>query len=551
MRIDKLHIQDFGQFHEKDVTLAPGINVIYGANEAGKSTMKDFIVDMFYGIDTSQGMGNRFDHYDQRKPISGSAYSGAMEISIEGHDYLIERNFSRQEKKTVLRDLDTGKEVPLQDPDNLVGTVLHTDKSTYLNTLCIGQMGAATDKEITERLNNYIINMASTKAGDIDAVSAIKELTAKKEEFSNVELEAREQELTSKLQLDRDFDAELAQVREEAAKAEASKAETEQKEIRFSPIRRNRVEEQDAESVEETGEDGNLTKREKEIKMLQNMGKKSFLDNVMVILLLGLLVVAVFIGIAAVMPVSSQAKMVIIGSGIFYSLISVIQILVKRNHLYSLLEEIEIEQGFEEAKTETSDSNMQKELAHRMTDIKQKEERIATEKQNQEQYLTEIAKLREQIAANNIETEAIDFAIKTIRDLSEEIYDSFGEVLNEQVSAIVSKITNNRYTEVKIDDQLRVMVRSGSSFISMEFLSTGTMEQIYLALRLAIANVLIKEELPIVMDDIFVTYDYQRIYETLSCLGGYLNRQIILFTTNPGIQDMFTGLGIESNYIAI
>ena len=50
--------------------LAPGINVVYGANEAGKTTIKDFIVDMFYGIDKSRGIGARFDHYEKRKPIN-------------------------------------------------------------------------------------------------------------------------------------------------------------------------------------------------------------------------------------------------------------------------------------------------------------------------------------------------------------------------------------------------------------------------------------------------------------------------------------------------
>jgi len=134
MRIDKLHLQNFGQFHDKDITLAPGINVIYGANEAGKSTTKDFIVDMLYGIDKSRGVGARFDHYEQKKPINGSAFSGAMQVSKDGTSYLIERNFARAEKKTTVRDLDTGREVSLQEPNDLLGTLLHTDKSTYTNT---------------------------------------------------------------------------------------------------------------------------------------------------------------------------------------------------------------------------------------------------------------------------------------------------------------------------------------------------------------------------------------------------------------------------------
>ena len=195
MRVDKLHLQDFGQFHDKDVTLAPGINVIYGANEAGKSTTKDFIVDMIYGIDKSRGVGARFDHYEQKKPINGSAFSGAMQVSVNGNDYLIERNFSRAEKKTTVRDLETGREIPLTGPNDIVGTLLNTDKSTYMNTLCIGQIDAATDKEIADKLNNYIVNMASSRAGDIDAVNAIMELKNKKKEFSNQKILTRKKNL--------------------------------------------------------------------------------------------------------------------------------------------------------------------------------------------------------------------------------------------------------------------------------------------------------------------------------------------------------------------
>ncbi len=237
MRVDKLHLQDFGQFHNKDITLAPGINVIYGANEAGKSTTKDFIVDMMYGIDKSRGVGARFDHYEQKKPINGSAFSGAMEVSIDGNSYLVERNFSRAEKKTTLRDLNTGREIPLQESNDLTGTLFKTDKSTYLNTLCIGDMDASTDKEIADKLNNYIVNMASTRAGDIDAVNAIMELKNKKKEFSNKELELKGQELTAKLTLDRDFDAELATLKEEYAKVEAAMGGAKPEQLQFTPIK--------------------------------------------------------------------------------------------------------------------------------------------------------------------------------------------------------------------------------------------------------------------------------------------------------------------------
>ena len=554
MKIDKLHLQDFGQFHDKDITLAPGMNIICGANEAGKTTTKDFIVGMLYGMeDPSDTTG--FAGYEKRKPINGEAYAGSMEVKTEQGEFLVERNFLRTQKSLAVKDLDTGREITPQNPDTLVGTLIQTDKSTYMNTLCVGQMELATDRAIADKLNDYIVNMASTRAGDVDAVHAIDELRQKKQEFSNKELEEKEQELTAKLQLDRDFDAEIEAVREEYKQVEASKGKKKEEKLQFTPIKKPSVEEEEPEEVEtEPEEEEPLTSRDKDLKMLQQMGNRSILDNAFVILFIGLLIIALFVGIAYVIPINiPQLKMGIMGFGILLVVITMIQVFSRRARLYRLLEEMEIEQGFEDAKAETAVSRTEDdaEWTQKLAALRSKEENIIEQRKEQETYLVEINKLKEQIAANNVENAALDLAIRTIQDLSEEIYDSFGSVLNEQVSALVRRITNDKYTEVRIDDQLKVMVKSGNSYISMDYLSTGTIEQIYLALRLSIANVLIAEDLPIIIDDIFVTYDYQRLYDTLSCLNEYLNRQIILFTTNPGLQDMAANIGIANHAIAL
>ena len=249
MKIDKLHLQDFGQFHDKDITLAPGMNIICGANEAGKTTTKDFIVGMLYGMeDPSDTTG--FAGYEKRKPINGEGYAGSMEVKTEQGEFLVERNFLRTQKSLAVKDLDTGREITPQNPDTLVGTLIQTDKSTYMNTLCVGQMELATDRAIADKLNDYIVNMASTRAGDVDAVHAIDELRQKKQEFSNKELEEKEQELTAKLQLDRDFDAEIEAVREEYKQVEASKGKKKEEKLQFTPIKKPSVEEEEPEEAE-------------------------------------------------------------------------------------------------------------------------------------------------------------------------------------------------------------------------------------------------------------------------------------------------------------
>lgn len=560
MRINKLHIKDFGKFHDKDISLTPGLNILYGGNEAGKTTTKDFIIDMLYGIDKKSGTGVRFDHYEKRRPINSTEYCGSMEVSTDTTEYLIDRNFHKQSKRTMLKDLNTGKDIILPNEHDLIGTVLSTDKSTYLNTLCIGQTETATDKEIADKLNNYIVNMASTKTGDIDAVGAIVELKKKKAEFANPEADAKIAELTSKLQLDRDYDGEITAVQEEYRKVEEEMNNPDAGKLQFTPIKNDAVKEEEErqrklkEEMERQEEENNpLTKKERDMKMLKNMGNKSILDNAFMILLFGILLVAIFVAVAYVIPATPQIKMIVILVGIVFALITVIQIFVRRSHLYKLLEELEIEQGFEEAKTDgnTIDLTKKTEYANKLSELKTKQENLLKERGEQEQYMKEINELKAKNSTNLVEIQALDLAIKTIEDLSEEIYDSFGSILNKQVSEIIAKITENKYTEVRIDEQLKVRVKSGNSFISMEYLSTSTIEQIYLALRLSIANVLISEDLPIIIDDIFVTYDEQRLVDALKCISEYIDRQIIILTTNPKVQEIFNSFGVPNYAIAL
>ena len=50
MIIRKLQLRNFGKFQNKEILLKEGINIIYGENESGKSTIHSFLQSMFFGI---------------------------------------------------------------------------------------------------------------------------------------------------------------------------------------------------------------------------------------------------------------------------------------------------------------------------------------------------------------------------------------------------------------------------------------------------------------------------------------------------------------------
>ena len=55
MIIKQLNLDHFGKFHGREIDLNPGVNIIYGANESGKSTVHAFIQSMLFGAERLRG----------------------------------------------------------------------------------------------------------------------------------------------------------------------------------------------------------------------------------------------------------------------------------------------------------------------------------------------------------------------------------------------------------------------------------------------------------------------------------------------------------------
>lgn len=61
MKLLDLHIDGFGKFHNRDVSFSDGLNIIYGKNEAGKSTIHSFVRCMLFGLERGRGRASKND----------------------------------------------------------------------------------------------------------------------------------------------------------------------------------------------------------------------------------------------------------------------------------------------------------------------------------------------------------------------------------------------------------------------------------------------------------------------------------------------------------
>ncbi|TMC59473.1 MAG: hypothetical protein E6J26_03800, partial [Chloroflexi bacterium] len=85
MKIQRLHLDGFGRWTDAGFEFAPGLNVIYGANQAGKSTMQQALLPILYGFNTGQRQNaqNLLEHY---RPWHQAAYGGWLEYQLDnGH----------------------------------------------------------------------------------------------------------------------------------------------------------------------------------------------------------------------------------------------------------------------------------------------------------------------------------------------------------------------------------------------------------------------------------------------------------------------------------
>lgn len=131
--------------------------------------------------------------------------------------------------------------------------------------------------------------------------------------------------------------------------------------------------------------------------------------------------------------------------------------------------------------------------------------------------------------------EALELAISTLREANDEMQQRFSPALGRRAGEIMARLTGGRYAALSFSRELDATARREGDTLAYEkaFLSEGTADQLYLALRLAICELALPEgsSCPIILDDALVNFDDERMGYALELLEEIaLKRQVILFT---------------------
>ena len=546
MWIKKLYAT-FGSLEGKALGFGKGLNIVYGRNESGKTTWCAFIRSMLFGIATREKEKAGFlpDKVKYR-PKSGEMFGRAV-VEKDGEEYILERTsgsrtgvFSAESVKTA-----SGKAI-----NTPISKLCGISREVFERSFFIS--GASLAVTGTGELEKKIISLASGGDEETSAAEAIARLLKKKRTLRSPRGMGRLPELEEELRAIergeipeslRGMYDELHILEAEAAKRESAEMAARLEQARAEQsIGRISVFEGMSDSLAET-----TAKRD--IEKLREAKRRKFP-----------LLPTIFAGVAALSGIAGYlwdarlyfgAAAAVIFAIISLSVSEILRVARKRKTVRELSGKYRVatEEGiFAElseycaafSRLEAAElraeklsggaDEIKKELRDKARELEEKLEIARFEEKGKAE------RLRAEYSALSLEYEGLSLAAELLASAAEEFSNKFSPELERRASEIFARLTGGSFSLVRIknaDFEIDVSKGEAAPPQGELTLSRGTLDELRLSLRLALCDMLAEggDELPIILDDVFVNFDDERAERALDYLAEIAEkRQIILFS---------------------
>lgn len=490
MKIKEIEIKNFGKFSNQRFVFRDGIQVFYGENEFGKSTIYAFLKAMLFGMERGRGKAAHNDAFSRFEPWENpNEYAGTMRFSCGGKTFCLKRRFDRYTKGAVLICEDDGEELSVEhgDLDMLLNGLT---AEQFENTAAIGQLGARPGQSLAAELQNYAANYYETGNSGVDLARAEEHLKQRKKEITRKwkQLESEKAEKRQALQRKYQY------IQQEKMRLES---EMQEKKRQLADLR----------------EPEHVTEEEKKKISWQ------------IIAAMCLLAVGV----------------------ILHSVYTLIPVMVSILFLVWGMKDAQTQKSVRLKERET----MQSGYREKKQKLHWTLQRIGEEQKEKQVSLNNVKEQLEELDFSGEEEQrlkktarALEIASETMEKAAASMSKDFGTVLNEKASKILAKVTDGKYTRLLIEDSLKLILLSEGRRIPAERVSRGTVEQVYFALRMAALEILYGEEVPVILDDAFGCYDEKRLKYTLKWLSEQ-SRQVIIFSCQKRELEILNEIEME------
>lgn len=656
MKIKKIKINAFGTLADREIELSDKINIIYGKNESGKSTLLKFITNIFYG--TSKNKKGRFaSDYDMFKPWGKQDFSGKINYQLDnGENYEVYREFGKKNPKIYnnnLEEISKQFNIDKNTGNQFFYEQTKIDEDTFKSTFVSMQQEVKLDTQSQNALIQKIANIAGTGEDNISYKKAMEKLNKKQaEEIGTNRTQGRPINVVtqnlSKLQQEKE---ELSTYKNMKYKIEENKNELEKQiiknELKMQYLKniKNALENKKAQQERIEYNNSILAKNDEkideinlEINKLENEIKNkkiiSEIKKEKTKLNLILSIISILISIIFIIT-KTYAVVAVFGIiSIIFAILHIIKnkktnknyekekqknekINLEKNEIQNKInskiaertileknnDELEndnenlnnkiinifeqektiIKKHFLEkiknAKIEENEKNNIIKIIEEYNNLNNNEINYKIENINQEINDKKLELHRMELNNNNIlpkldnlanaeeqlqnlqeeykelinKNDEIELAKKLLEQAYNKMKSNVTPKFTQNLSQNLQKFSNKKYEKVIINDENGLMVElPNGEYISAEMLSVGTIDQLYLALRLSMVNDISDETLPIILDESFAYFDDERLKNVLKYIAeNYENRQVLILTCTSREEKSFNELNIKYNKIIL
>ena len=658
MKINKIKINAYGKLKEKEINFKDGINLIYGQNEAGKSTLIKFITNSFYGISKNK-KGKEVSDFDKYKPWSGEEFSGKLEYELDNKEkYEIYRDFSKKNPKIFNENMENiSKEfnIDKNKGNEFFYEQTKIDEDLFLSTLAINQSEVKLENQAQNFLIQKIANLAQT--GDdsisfkrvIDRINRrqLDEIGTERSREKPINLVARKlQELNSEKENlekyknfkyefedeENDLNDEILNLENENNFLKEIKLQKENEKIENEKIKmKENIEKENLEKINSINKkinelkinnknilnkylNNNLENNSKNKKIKNNKNKLIKKLNIIFILLIlinilqfifvknnyfkyiFLLTIPTFL-VFYIFLINKEKNKIKNNEKIEKNKFNEINLqlinlenekkLIENNQknnfkeLNKMKNNFNLKNNLEKEKIKNKYlnkieknkinnfldlNNLEKinfEIEKIQNEINNKKLKLHTlnlDKKNIEPQLDNLSKIEEDLVNNNDKmltlqnlNMSMNLAKEVLNSAYEKMKSSVTPKFTENLSYNISNITDGKYSKVMFNEEEGLIVElQNGDYIPVNRFSIGTIDQLYLSLRLSMINELSDENVPIFLDEAFAFYDDDRLKNILEYLNTkFGDRQIIIFTCTNREKNILENKNIDYNYIEL
>lgn len=650
MKIKNIKINNFGNLWKREIDFENGINLVYGKNETGKSTLLNFLRTTFYGISKNKN-GREMSDYGKYFPWIGEEFSGKIRYELDNEKiFEVYRDFKKKNPiifDEKLEDISSNFKIDKKDGNQFFYEQTGIDENTYLSTIMSPQQelvlnnqyqnfliqklanlaGTGEDKvsyqKAIERLNKRLVEEVGTSRTQDrpiniveNAIARVKEDLKTKKDLTDTKQKLEEEKiiyeaklkneeeqnntlcklnmLTNKYEVEMEKNELKIKMKDEQEKNVKSKIQE-----RDFLLKKNSNNEQTKRQTTKTEHDKKSMKKTKQnylffivtfvALIILNLFNFNLIKNKIInYLILILIPIEIIIFIFYLFKNKKiKNKQIIQNKEIENKLNEKITIL---NSEINLLEE-NIKKLEKEIKQEKEDiifkfnlekKDILKEILNNKIDFNIEEKnKIEKELENSNKKIVEYKlklngieyeensinnKLEDSISKEEeyerlkeqlTELQEKNKCILATKDLLEKAYEKMKNNVTpkftQNLSNIACNISNGKYKKVIFNEEKGLVVElENGEYISVNRLSAGTIDELYLSLRLSMLDEISSEKMPIILDEVFAYFDDERLKNSLIFLAEQSKEhQIIILTCSNREKQILDSINIKYNLVEL